>query len=90
MAATGGIRTRNPGKRAVTGISYISTRDCILPGQHEAYVGRLLQITKLYGVISQRTTVLVFRPLDHHSSYQVLLVVIKQRHPVPVAAPSKV
>ena len=71
MHAPGGIRTRNPGKQAVTGISYISTRDCILPAQHEAYGGRLLQITKLHGVISQKTTVLVLRSLDHHSLYQV-------------------
>jgi hypothetical protein len=76
MHVPDGIRTRNPSKQAV---SYISTRDSILPGQHEAYGGRLLQITKLHGVISQNTTVLVLRPLDRQSSYQVLLVVIKQR-----------
>jgi len=79
MHAPGGIRTRNPGKQAVTGISYFSTRDCILPRHHEAYDGRLLQITRLHGVISQKTTVLVFGPLDHHSSHYVFLVVIKQR-----------
>jgi len=78
MHANGGIRTRDPGKRAVTAISHISTRDWVLPGKHEAYGGRLLQITKLHGVISQKTTVSVFRPLDSHSPYQVFLVVIKQ------------